>query len=505
MSSLSEKRTLEQWRTDMARWQQTTTGWVPSGETRAQQQRRIRKAQRDYAYFVATYFPDIARTPCGRFHIDAAKYVLAHPNARAVFEWARGHAKSTQLGVFIPLWLKIQAERQFHTLVYVGKSEDSARQLLSDLQQQLAYNELFIHDFGTQMKEGSWSEGRFETTDGCYFRALGRGQSPRGLKNNGNRPDYILIDDLDDDEMCRNPRRVDEATQWVLSALFGTMEAGRGRFIMVGNRIAQNSVLGHVIDRPGVHHTRVNILDAKGEPSWRENYRPEEIAEMRTLMGERNFRQEYMNDPVTEGAVFLRKHIRYGQMLPLQRYVSLVAYTDPSFKNSATADYKATMLVGCTREGHFHVLRAYADQTSVSDMIAWHYDIMQHIGGTAPVRYYMEANFMQDLMLDEFRHAGDERGEHIPLVPDKRQKGDKFARIEAMQPLFERGLVLFNEQQRDTQGFRVLEEQLLMFQRGSRAHDDAPDALESAIWMLARSARTSHATYRYQPRQNRKW
>ena len=108
------------------------------------------------------------------------------------------------------------------------------------------------------MKEGSWSEGRFETTDGCYFRALGRGQSPRGLKNNGNRPDYILTDDLDDDEMCRNPRRVNEATQWVLSALFGTMEAGRGRFIMVGNRIAQNSVPGHVIDRPGVHHTRVN-------------------------------------------------------------------------------------------------------------------------------------------------------------------------------------------------------------------------------------------------------
>ena len=101
--------------------------------------------------------------------------------------------------------------------------------------------------------------------------------------------------------MCRNPRRVDEATRWVLSALFGSMEAGRGRFIMVGNRIAQNSVLGNIIERPGVYHTRVNILDSKGRPSWKENYKAEEIAEMREQMGERNFQQEYMNNPVSDG------------------------------------------------------------------------------------------------------------------------------------------------------------------------------------------------------------
>ena len=40
-----------------------------------------------------------------------AKYILEHPKARAVFEWARGHAKSTHMGVFVPLWLKIQKER----------------------------------------------------------------------------------------------------------------------------------------------------------------------------------------------------------------------------------------------------------------------------------------------------------------------------------------------------------------------------------------------------------
>lgn len=457
--------------------------------------KRIERARKDYNFFVKTYFPNIARCECGKFQIDAANYILNNPNTRAVFEWARGHAKSTHFGVLVPLWLKIQKDKQFHTLVLVSKSEDSADRLLADLQAELEFNELYTKDFGKQMKDGNWAEGEFTTEDGCYFISLGRGQSPRGIKSNGRRPDYIIIDDIDDDEMVRNDQRVGKATEWVLSALFGTMEAGRGRFIMVGNKIAKKSILSKIIERPGVHHTKVNILDKNGNPTWKENYTPAEVAEMRAFMGERKFQKEYMNNPLTEGAIFQQKHIRYGKMLPLKEYRQLICYTDPSFKNSATADYKATMLVGKTPDGHFHLLKAFADQTSVSEMVNWHYEIMDYVDGKVPVMYYMESNFMQDLMLDEFKKVGASVGLHVPIRGDSRKKPDKFARIEAMQPLFERGLVVFNENEKNTPGMQVLEEQLLMFERGSRSHDDAPDALESAIWMLSQRTRTSDAKY----------
>lgn len=472
-------------------------------ETKESQHLRIERAKRDYAFFVRTYFPHIARTDCGKFQLDAAAYILKNRNARAVFEWARGHAKSTHMGVFIPLWLKIQDTRQFSTMVLVGKSEDSATRLLADLQQELAFNELYIRDFGKQIKAGNWAEGEFTTIDGCYFTAVGRGQSPRGLKNHGYRPDYIVIDDIDDDEMVLNEKRVHKAVEWVLSALFGTMEAGRGRFILVGNRIAKTSILTQIAGRPGVYHTIVNIIDKKGLPSWKENYTLEEIREMRDFAGERNFQKEYMNNPLTEGAVFRSKDIHYGKMLPLKEYRLLICYTDPSFKNSNNADYKATMLVGKTPDGHFHLLKAFAGQTSVSNMIAWHYDIMDYVGGRVPVMYYMESNFMQDLMLDEFAKVGNTIGQHVPIRGDARKKPDKFARIEAMQPLFERGLVIFNEKGKDSPGMKTLEEQLLLFERGSRAHDDAPDALESAIWMLSQRSRASNARYAIIPRTSR--
>lgn len=466
---------------------------------------RIERAQKDYAFFVETYFPHLATKKCGKFHLDAAQRLIKNNDIRALFEWARGHAKSSHLSLLIPLWLKIQNPRKLSVMVLVSKSEDMAIRLLSDLQAELQYNRAFINDFGVQVKTGSWTEGEFRTSDGCLFVAVGRGQSPRGLKDRGKRPDYIVIDDIDDDELVRNPRRVGDALEWVLTALAGTMAMGRGRFVMVGNRIGKDSILSRFAERPGIQHTVINALNKNGLPSWPENYTSEEIRKIREFIGERRFQKEYMNNPINEGAVFLRKHIRYGKMLDLKHYKTLISYTDPSFKNSSTSDYKATILVGKTNNGEFHILKAFADQTSVTNMVGWHYTIMDFVAGRVPVLYYMEANFMQDLLLDEFKTVGNITGSHIPIRGDHRAKPDKFARIEAMSPLFERNLILLNEKEKDSPGMMVLVDQLLMFEKGSKTNDDAPDALEGAVWILSKRTRTSDAVYKFGKRESRKF
>ena len=52
---------------------------------------------------------------------------------------------------------------------------------------------------------------------------------------------------------------------------------------------------------------------------------------------------------------------------------------------------------------------------------------------------------------------------------------------------------------------KVLEDQLLTFQRGSKAHDDAPDALEGAVWLLSNKVRTANTRYIVGHRPNRKY
>lgn len=474
--------------------------WIQSASFDVAESESVKEARkagvrRDYPNFVKTYFPHLAKKECAKFHKEAARKLKQEKNIRALFEWARGHAKSSHLSLMIPMWLMIQEERELNVMVLVSKSQDAAIRLLCDLQAELQYNEMFIRDWGKQVQEGSWETGEFRTQSGCLFVALGRGQSPRGLKDRGRRPDYIVIDDIDDDEMVRNPTRVGNILEWCLTALFGTMEGGRGRFVMVGNRIGKDSVLTRYATRPGIFHTKVNMLDKTGKPSWPENYTIEEVKEIINFVGERRFQKEYMNNPINEGTVFQNKHIRYGKMLDLKHYRSLICYTDPSFKDSSTADYKATMLVGKTPKGEYHLLKAYCDQTSASNMVAWHYQVDSWIDGKVPSLHFMEANFLQDLILEEFRTVGNAMGHQIPIRGDKRKKPDKFSRIEALQPLFERGLVIFNEKEKDSPGMQLLVEQLLMFEKGSKSHDDAPDALEGAIWLLNHRTRTTDARY----------
>ena len=136
-------------------------------------------------------------------------------------------------------------------------------------------------------------------------------------------------------------------------------------------------------------------------------------------------------------------------------------------------------------------------------MVSWHYDIMQYVDGKVPVLYYMESNFLQELLLDEFKKAGNISGQQIPVRGDARKKPDKFARIEAMQPKFERGLITLNQKEKKSNGMAVLEEQLLLFEKGSKSHDDAPDALEGAIWLLSQRTRASNAQYKSGMRENR--
>ena len=458
------------------------------GECEETKEERVRRAKEDYNYFVRTYFSHIAPCDSAKFHLDAAKYIAGHPRARALFEWARGHAKSTHMGCLIPLWILARGENLFRFIVLVSSSNDNAKGLLADLQAELANNEAYIQDFGIKADKGTeWTSGKFSLADGTTFVAIGRGQSPRGLKKNGQRPDYILIDDIDEDGLSNNESRVRKAYNWVMGPLYGTMAGGRGRLIMVGNRFAKNMILAHFANIKNLYHTRVNIIDSKGNPSWG-YYSREDIQAMRDEQGEISFAREYLNNPIEEGAVFKPEWMRYTKILPLKEYVKIIAYTDPSFKSTKANDYKATILVGKTKEGYYHVLKAYAGQCSVAEMVAWHYDIEMWIArkkGRKPPRYYMEANFIQDLLLKEFKDEGIARGgRQIPITPDKRKKPDKYSRIETMQPLFERGFVLFNEEERDSEGLKILIDQLLATEKGSRLHDDAPDALESAIWML---------------------
>lgn len=499
----------ERWKQHCETVQSATA--VNISETQAQRLARIRRLRSDYAAFVDYYFPHWTvnpetgkATPCAPFHVSAANAILKDRNIKAAFQWHRGAAKSTNMDVFVPMWLIAQEHREINVMVLVGKSEDNAKTLLGDIQAELQYNQRYIHDFGEQYNAGSWEEGEFVTRSEVAFFARGRGQSPRGLRYRSHRPDYVIVDDLDDDELVESPDRVNKLFDWLRSALFGTLDGGRGRFIMVGNLIAKNSVLARWCDIKSVHVTRVNIYDNRGNVSWAAKWTPQEVKDIEAVVGYRAFQKEYMNNPIIEGAIFRNEWIRWGKRPAWSKFSEIVLYIDPSFKGSTKNDYKAAKLWGKAGTTLYH-LRAFVRQSSVAEMVRWCYDLYEWTReqGIA-VRWYMEANFMQDTILDEFRREGELRGYQLPITGDKRKKPDKFQRVEAISPLWERGFVVYDETQRDDPDMLAGIDQTLAFEKGMRGHDDAPDADEGAIWMLQRDTRTKSFTPSFGRRTNAK-
>lgn len=499
-TALEKKQAFQQWKEHCKRIQSITDTAVLANETPAQKDRRKERLLSNYAAFCEYYFPhfltlrdkttgEVVRTVHNApFHNQAARKVMETPNLKAVFMWPRGHAKSTHFDIFMPLWLMLRPKRLINFMVVVGKSQDSANRLLGDIQAELEYNQRIIADFGQQKNLGLWTAGEFKTASGVKFLAVGRGQSPRGLREREARPDYIVIDDLDDDELCRNEKRVHDLTDWVKEALFGALDVGRGRFLMVGNLISKTSVLANIAATRGVFVSKVQAVDKNGEPVWKEKWTKEDAREYRDFVGYRAWEKEMMHNPIVDGTIFRSEWIRYKSMPSLRKYDMLVCYTDPSFKSTTANDYKASRLWGKIGN-ELHLIDCYVRQDTVGGMVRWLYDLYERTRDKVAILFFMEANFMQDVILDEFAVEGILRGYQLPIMPDKRKKPEKIQRIEAVSPLWERGFVFYNEKLKDSPDMQVGIEQTLALERGSRVHDDAPDADEGAIWILQRNAR----------------
>lgn len=469
-------------------------------ETETQKQNRLAKLTKDFTAFCRYYFPYYMDADFGWFHLKAAKAIEADPNGFTILEWPREHAKSVFANIMMPLYLYARGE--VTGMVVASANEDKAIQLLSDIQAQFEANQRFIADFGNHITLGDWQSGNFATKDGVGFWAFGRGQSPRGIRKAAKRPNYAVVDDIDDKVIVRNDQRVRDSVDWVIEDLFGALSIKGSRLVVAGNRIHKKSILAHLVGdvepedpkREGITHIKVYAIEDKkhrkatpstGQPAWKERYTMKDLEAKMEKMGYRSSRREFFHEHIEEGLVFKNEWINWGPALKYSQYDDVVIYADPSFKNTKDSDYKAIVAI-CKKGLQIHIKRAWVRQATVNAMVNVFFDIYEEADNFA--RYYIEANMLQDMLLDEFTRVAADRGILLPIRPDKRSKPDKYTRIENLSPLFERGLITFDESQRSNPDMQTLISQILAFPFG---HDDGPDALEGGTYYLQRSARGS--------------
>lgn len=493
MMNTKDKQSLRQW--EKYRQSLSKQNSINMDESAAEKQARIKLLLSDYGLFINYYLLHYARSPLAKFHKDFTGFVAKHNDCFVGIEWARDHAKSITACLGLLLWLAMRGN--IKNAIVVSKSEDNAIELLDPLRKELESNERIINDFGDQKPViGDWSEDAFCTRGGINFSACGRGQSPRGTRKGADRPDIIIIDDIDDDELVLNKSRVDKVWDWVLQALIPTQSIAGGRFIAVQNKYADDCIIARIMQRAvelkkngykGAYTNKVNIIDSEGQPSWKERFTLPQCEAMINKIGYIAAQREYFNNPIRSGKHYNPNWIQYKKLPNLNTYQLLISYCDPSFSNNG--DSKATVLIGYSK-GEYHIHKVYCDKASISTMIGWHYEIdtILNKNGLLP-KQYMEDVFFQKQNMDSYyrEYATNHNLPNLPILSDKRRKPDKVSRLLGLTALFEAGLVYFNEAEKDNRHTINLVNQFLSFDPPKKTLVDGIDAVEGGIYLLKNS------------------
>lgn len=171
--------------------------------------------------------------------------------------------------------------REFKHALLVGSSLDKACQRLHSIRYELETNTELSRLFGA-LEGRIWSVDQLELSNGVLIQAIGKGQSLRGFKHLAQRPDYLLIDDLEDRNDVRTEERMQASWQWLMFDLLPAMAQGEYRARMLATPMHPDAVPMR-LEREGEWRVRkvpIYYQDEEGQrrSSWPDRF-PLTIAE----------------------------------------------------------------------------------------------------------------------------------------------------------------------------------------------------------------------------------
>lgn len=456
-------------------------------ETKAEKKKRIAALEADHEAWFKYYFPKYYTSEPTAFHKRSTKRIMDNPEYYEVRAWSRELAKS---GRTMMEAIKLALTGKKRNIIIVSAAEKYAIKLLAPYKAILEKSARIINDYGEQKGHKPWTESYLVSRKGFCFLAIGKGQTPRGTRNEEVRPDMIIPDDFDTDEDCRNPDTIDKYWEWFERALYATRSISNPLLVVFcGNIIAEDCTIKRAMKKAD-HSEVINIRMPKKQKdgsykmlsAWPEKNTEAMIDRALSKISYVSQQGEYFNNPITLGKVFTVLH--YKNIQPLRNYQFLVAYTDPSYKSGKKNDFKATALIGKWRD-EYHVIKVYCAQTTTSEMLKWQYQILKMVEGKVPVYFIIEWPSIDDTLKLEIEKENKAQDLTLPLKADERDKGDKFHRIESLlEPLNRNEKLWFNKQLKDSQHMEHMENQFLALSKTSSAHDDGPDAVEGGVFFI---------------------
>lgn len=421
----------------------------------------------------------------------------------------RGHAKSTITSFFYLIHVALYVKKK--NIVIVSETEEAAKTFLRRIKDELETNKLILWLFGSQ-KSDKWSETQARLSNGVMFHAKGRGAQLRGLIEGNRRPDLIVLDDIEDEELVRSQTRRLDVETWLNGTVLPTIEPSIGQIIFIGTILHEDSLLARVLNKelyPDFTTRRYQALDPEsGEALWPERFSKKLLNSIKESYLSRGllaqFYMEYLNDPIPqESAVFKSTYLQHflevpqtiqnGDQAEPSSPVTIVYVDLGGGSIKAGADPTAMVALTITRDNNIYVNDYINDRMGVdTDLIISSLINICERNNTKKV--VIEKTMATNMLMPALEAKMREKGIYlnIELISPTRGSSDrrgnmsdgKYQRIAAMEAAFKLGVI------RIRPWMKELEEQLLAFPRAK--HDDLVDALAYGFQHLPRRSILKH-------------
>lgn len=214
---------------------------------------RRNAAEHSLAAFAKFYFPHHQKSPPSKMHRELFTLLQDfEPGGKLAVAGPRGSAKSTVVSLFYALWNICY--RKCRYLVLVSDTQEKASDFLSHIKDELTDNERLRLDFpevcepiGRKPGPPRWRNSEIITSNKVKVTAMGYSQNIRGKKHQENRPDLIILDDVESRENTATSELRKNMEDWFNKTLLkaGTFDT---RFIVVGTIQHYDALLAKLLD-----------------------------------------------------------------------------------------------------------------------------------------------------------------------------------------------------------------------------------------------------------------
>lgn len=394
-------------------------------------------------------------------------------------------------------------------MLLVSDTEAQASLFLGNIKNALQDNPQLIELFGlkknlagqVQFVKDSETDIIVEFDDGHKFRIIAKGseQKLRGLLWNNSRPDIIIGDDMENDELVMNKERRLKFKKWVTNALL-PCRSDKGIVRFVGTILHMDSMLEGLMPKPYDKKTVTEPLrqytttrtmwksikyrahsDDFKMLLWPQKKSVEGFKELRQQAFDTGmqdgYSQEYLNIPIDESSTYFRR----ADFIPMREedYKKSVRYyitADLAISDKETADY-SVFVVGAVDEDKRiqirNVIRERMDGREIVDTLL----MLQKL-------YDPEAVGIEEMQVSKaigpfLREEMIRHNNYLSLLPLRHGGKDKITRARSIQARMRAQGCKFDKQ---GDWYPIFEDELMRFPRDK--HDDQVDAFSYLGLML---------------------